>query len=220
MIDLPDFDKAFEYEDNFYLSCRPIRLAKILAHYELFRMIKDVSGAIVECGVFKGTSFARWAMFRKLFGIAEARQLIGFDTFSEFPVTEREGEAEAVEKFIAKAGSNSISAGQMREVLSRNSCCTNTDLIEGDICTTVPQYVADHPELSISLLNLDVDMYAPSVTILEHLWPLIVPGGIMLLDDYGVFPGETTAAREYFGNDMPNIKKLSFSSTPCYIVKD
>ncbi len=35
MIQLPDFDKSFDYEDDFYLSCDPSRVSKILAHYEL-----------------------------------------------------------------------------------------------------------------------------------------------------------------------------------------
>jgi len=51
MIDLPDFNNAFEYENNFYLSCDINRISKILAHYEIYKMIKDVPGAIVECGV-------------------------------------------------------------------------------------------------------------------------------------------------------------------------
>jgi len=61
MIKLPDFTKTFEYENNFYLSCDNTRLSKILAHYELFKMAKDLPGAMVECGVFKGASFVRFA---------------------------------------------------------------------------------------------------------------------------------------------------------------
>ena len=59
MINLPDFSKAFEYENNFYLSCDNSRIAKLLAHYELYKMVVNIPGAIVECGVFKGTSLTR-----------------------------------------------------------------------------------------------------------------------------------------------------------------
>ncbi len=65
MITLPDFQKAFEYENNFYLSCDNTRLSKILAHYELFKMARELPGAIVECGVFKGTSLVRFAGLMK-----------------------------------------------------------------------------------------------------------------------------------------------------------
>lgn len=68
MIELPDFSKDFLWENNFYLSCDITRISKILAHYELFKMVQDIPGAIVECGVFKGASFSRFASFRGLFG--------------------------------------------------------------------------------------------------------------------------------------------------------
>jgi len=51
MIPLPDFEKAFDYENNFYLSCDMTRISKILAHYELFKLVNQVPSAIVECGV-------------------------------------------------------------------------------------------------------------------------------------------------------------------------
>jgi len=93
------------------------------------------------------------------------------------------------------------------------------DLIEGDITETVPSYVKANPELKISLLNLDTDIYEPAVTILEHLYPKITKGGILMLDDYGTHPGETKAVDEYFKNKTVEIKKFSFAMTPCYIIK-
>ena len=33
MIDLPDFKKAFDYENNFYLSCDVARISKMIAHF-------------------------------------------------------------------------------------------------------------------------------------------------------------------------------------------
>ena len=69
----------------------------------------------------------------------------------------------------------------------------SVELVPGDITLTVPEYVKAKPELRISLLNLDTDIYEPAVTILDHLFPRIVRGGILILDDYGTFPGETKA---------------------------
>ena len=64
MINLPDPAKMYEYETNFHLTLDVSRLGKLIAHYEAYRMARDVPGAIVECGVFKGTSLARFGMFR------------------------------------------------------------------------------------------------------------------------------------------------------------
>jgi hypothetical protein len=219
MIELPDFAQDFQWENNFYLSCKSARMGKMIAHYELFKMARDVPGAIAECGVFKGASFSRFAMFRDLFGNAESRTLIGFDTFDEFPLAASSSDAAARETFVSAAGSSSISREQLLDVLARKGCDASVELVAGDVCETVPAYVRDHPELKISLLNLDIDVYEPSVTILEHLYPRVQSGGVVVLDDYGFFPGETQAVDEYFADMQIEIRKFPFAMRPCYFVK-
>lgn len=220
MIELPDFSKSFEYENNFYLSCDNTRLSKVLAHYEFFKKIINLPGAIVECGIFKGTSLVRFAGFRDLFGNSYSHKIIGFDTFGDFPDTEFQSDKKYRDRFIANAGSQSISEAQLREVLDHKKVNENIELISGDITKTVPEYVESNPYLKISLLNLDTDIYEPAVTVLEHLYPRVVRGGIILLDDYGEFPGETKAIDDYFSGKNIEIKKSPFAMTPCYIVKE
>lgn len=218
MISIPDFEKAFEYENNFYLSCDNSRLGKFIAHYELFKQAADKQGAIVECGVFKGTSLVRFAGFRKLLDKEQGRKIVAFDTFGDFPVTDFTPDKKLREKLISDAGSQSISISQLMEVLRHKESEAGVELVAGDINQTVPEYVRIHPEFQISLLNIDVDIYEPTVTILKYLYPLVVSGGIVMLDDYGVFPGETKAVDEYFTGNI-EIKKLSYSKTPQYIIK-
>ena len=86
MIDLPNFDDTFDYENNFYLSCESSRIAKMLTHFKFLEMTVETEGEIVECGVFKGASFSRFSMYRKILNI-EHKKLIGFDTFGSFPET-------------------------------------------------------------------------------------------------------------------------------------
>lgn len=219
MIQLPEFSKAWEYENNFYLSCDTSRMSKIMAHYEFYKMVNDLPGSIVECGVFKGTSLARFAMFREMLGSVNSKKIIGFDIFGKFPETEYEDDLTFRKKFIDAAGEESISTEQLMAVLAHKKTDQNVTLIAGDITRTVPQYVKDHPELKISLLNLDTDIYEPAVTILEHLYPRIVKGGILILDDYGTFPGETKAVDDYFKDKDVHIQKFPFCMTPSYIVK-
>ena len=219
MIELPNFEKAFEYENNFYLSCDITRISKILSHYEIYKMIKEVPGEIIECGDFKGASYLRFAMFREIFGNPFSKKIIGFDTFSKFPETTFQDDTKARNKFISSAGSDSISKEQLLKILDNKGLNKHVDLIEGDITETVPSYVKANPELKISLLNLDTDIYEPAVTILEHLYPKITKGGILMLDDYGTHPGETKAVDEYFKNKTVEIKKFPFAMTPCYIIK-
>ena len=77
MIKLPDFKNAWEYENQFYLSCKTQRISKFIAHYELYKKTLNLSGEIVECGVLKGVSLSRWAHFREMFGGSYGKKIIG-----------------------------------------------------------------------------------------------------------------------------------------------
>lgn len=220
MIKLPDFTKAFEYENNFYLSSDITRISKILAHYELYKMVHCIPGAIVEGGVFKGTSLIRFATFRDLMGNQFSKKIIGFDTFARFPETNYEDDKKMRQYHLDTAGGESISKQQLMDILKHKGIDKCVELVEGDITETLPEYVRAHPELKISLLNLDTDIYEPSKVILECLYPRLVKGAVLLLDDYGSFPGETTAVDEYFKDKGIKIRKLPFCMTPCYVVKE
>jgi Macrocin-O-methyltransferase (TylF) len=219
MIELPDFTKAFQHENDFYLSSDVSRIGKLLAHCELYRMTVDLPGPLIECGVFKGASFVRWASFRHLFGGAHTKRILGFDAFGRFPTTNFPDDKRVRARFVEEAGDQSISVAQLREVLSHKGLDKNIELVEGNIVRTLPSYVEEHPELVTSLVNLDTDIYEPAVTILDTLWSRLVPGGVLIIDDYGVFPGETQAVDEFFAGKQVRFQKFSFSATPTYIVK-
>lgn len=191
----------------------------MLAHYELYKMTLNIPGFLVECGVFKGTSLARFAIYRDLLQNSQTQKIIGFDIFGEFPKTDFLPDKKLRNRFTKLAGSQSISKEQMLKILKHKGLEKNIELIQGDINKTVPEYLKSHPKLKISLLNLDTDIYEPAVTILDTLYPRIVKGGILILDDYKVFPGETKAVNEYFKGKKIKIEKFPFSSTPHYIIK-
>jgi hypothetical protein len=219
MIKLPISKKSFEYENNFYLSCKNDRISKFLAHYELFKLSQNTSGDIVECGIFKGVSFTRFATFCDLFEKTSLKRIIGFDTFGKFPKNQFKLDKKPRTKFLSEAGEQSISEKQLNEILVNKGIKKKVVLVKGDITKTIPKFVKQNPKLKISLLNLDVDMYEPSKTILEELYPKITKGGILILDDYKTWPGETKAVDEYFKDKKIKIKKLPFAKSPYYIIK-
>jgi hypothetical protein len=218
MISLPDFSKAFDYENNFYLSCDSSRMAKMVAHYELFKMAQTIPGDIAECGVFKGIALVRFAMFQRLFGELP-KKVIGFDTFGIFPETNFEGDKGPRQKFVDEAGIESITVEQLQKVLEHKQLQSDVELVAGDITETIPSYAAANPGMKFSLINLDVDIYEPSVTVLEWLYPKLEKGGVLILDDYERFPGETKAVDDYFQDKGIEIHKFSFCKTPQYIIK-
>ena len=80
-----DYSKEWEYENGFYLTSHPSRLGKSVVHFEIYKEILHLPGAIVECGVYKGASLIRFATFREMLESQYSRQIIGFDAFGEFP---------------------------------------------------------------------------------------------------------------------------------------
>lgn len=216
---LPSPEAAYQYENGFYLTCSPGRIGKLLAHYELYRMARDVPGAFVECGVFKGASFARFAMFRHLFESEETRMLVGFDTFGAFPETGFDADRGRRQQFVESAGADSLSVEQLQRILALKGCGGNVTLVPGDIRQTVPAFLEEHLELRIALLHVDVDVLEPSEVAMKWLAPRVVPGGVIVLDDYGIFPGATRAIDEYLAGRTERIQKLPYSLAPSFIVK-
>jgi hypothetical protein len=219
VIQLPAGD-PFVHENNFYLSAQPGRIGKLLAQYELFKRTLEVPGAIVECGVFKGASFVRWAMLRALFCDPMAKELIGFDTFTTYATTDAifQGRDKALRNaVVAAAGDECIGLSDLLGVLHTKGCHQNVNLLAGKVEETIPRFVDERPEVRISLLNIDLDFYSGSRIAIENLWPRVAVGGIMILDDYGVFEGESMAVEELLPG--AKIKHFPFAYSPSYLEK-
>ena len=218
MIKLPNFHKPFDYENNFYLSCDNSRIGKIVAHYELFKLSSKIPGCIIECGVFKGISLIRFATFQKLLKKSN-KKIIAFDAFGKHPTTKLSSDHKR-RKILLSHGKEGISEKQLLSILGHKGLEKNIQLIKGDITETIPRYLKLNPKLKISFLNLDVDFYEPSISILENFYPKLSKGGILMLDNYGIWDGETMAVNKYFYGKKIKIRKFPFSQTPAYIIKN
>jgi len=213
-----DVEKQWDYENGFYLTSHVTRLGKLLAHFELYKSITGLPGHIVECGVYKGASLVRFASFRQLLESPHSRKIVGFDTFGKFP--RGEGIDESDSAFIDRFEQDgaAITPEALHKVLAHKSF-ENVELIAGDILETVPAYAQANPEFRIALLHIDVDVYEPSLVTLRHFYDRVVPGGLIVLDDYGTVSGETTAVEEFFADKSPHLEKLSISHVPAFIRK-
>jgi O-methyltransferase len=63
----------------------------------------------------------------------------------------------------------------------------------------------------IALLRLDTDYYSSTLTELEQLYPLLSPGGILIVDDYGHWIGARRAVDEFFAGAMPAFTMVDYS---------
>lgn len=215
---------------HFPIYARRVHLKRFLAHYELFRMTVDLPGDIIELGVYWGLSLMSWANFLEIRNMGDRqKQVFGFDNFAGFAAfDEKDGAASAkVNKVIG-----GFDGGVFEEILEDAIRVFDNDrfvpykqrvvLVKGDIEKTVPQFVKEHPGLRISLLHFDCDVYRPTKKALECLWPLVVKGGVVLFDEYGIRPweGESMAVDEFFKGQNIAIRRFDWAPNPGgYVVK-
>ena len=195
-------------------------MGNILAHYELYKRIVDLPGAVVECGVFKGASLLQFATFRELLENENSRKIVGFDMFGAFPKDDHVASDAA---FVAKWNEQFAGAFLAKEDIEASlqlKGIGNVELVQGDILETLEPYVVQHPELRIALLHVDTDVYRPAKKTLEVFFDRVVPGGVIVFDDYGTVEGETLAIDEFLAGKGYVLRKFPFSHTkPSWIVK-
>jgi len=213
------YDKAWDYENGYYLTSHPTRLAKSIAHWELYKRIVNLPGAIVECGVYKGASSIRFATYREMLESQYSRKIVGFDAFGIFPPSSLNEDTTFIGRF-EEAGGDGISESELVAVFEQKKF-ENYEFIKGNILETVPAYIKKHPELKIALLHIDVDVYDPTKVILETLFDHVVPQGLIVMDDYASIYGETKAIDEFLAGKASKyaLEKLPFYTTPSFIVK-
>jgi O-methyltransferase len=168
----------------------------------------DVPGAVVECGVWKGGSMMAAALTLLRLGASD-RDLYLFDTFQGMPPPTQEDVFSAYDGYspmrhwrrranrgtAAESTWHYVTAGEVRAaLLSTGYPAERVHLVEGRVEETVP---AGAPE-AIALLRLDTDWYESTRHELEHLYPRLSPGGVLILDDYGHYEGARRAVDEYF----------------------
>lgn len=216
---LYDLKRSFEYENGYMATAEPRRFSKFITHLEFFNMTSDLRGEILELGVFKGNSLFRWIKFRDLLENTYSRKIIAFDVFGEFPKTEFKVDNKKRELFINETkGGIGINYEELMFLLEKQNLNNNIEIVKGDILKTLPQYLEKNPELKISLLHIDVDLYEATDIALKLLYDHVVTGGIIILDDYGAFSGANKAVDDFFKNKC-EIKKLKYSHAIGYVLK-
>ena len=213
--------KSWDYENGFYWFSPYNRIAKQIAHWELYKKILEVPGDIIEVGVFKGASLTRWGTFREISENSLSRKLIGFDAFGEFPtqLTDSKEDKQFVCDFNNESG-NGLEIGEVKQIMDEKKFY-NYELIKGDIIETIPKYIKNNPHTRIALLHLDVDIYKPTISALKNLWDKVSKGGLVIIDDYNAVKGATDAVDDFLREKKldKKVQKTTFYSIPSYIIK-
>lgn len=220
---------TFEKFRNFPTFTPRFNLARFLTHYEIFKKIIDVPGVIIDLGVFRGSSTFTWAKLCEIYCPTDIRKTVfGFDTFSGFTQISSEDGPENPQQDVVPGGYFGGTSIEEDLILAQKAMNHDRHLkhknriefIKGDVCKTVPQFVAEKGNgLRIALLNLDLDLYEPTRVALENFVPQMARGGVIIVDEYAVdtFGGETKAVDDYFMQKFgkrARITKFPWHSNP------
>ena len=180
---------------------------RILALCEAIDYISDsrIPGDIVECGVWKGGSMIAAATTLLRHG-DDQRKLWLYDTF--------EGMSPPSELDVDYLGNNAeeLMDNSSVEVSDSVWCCAHLQEVKQNLGSTpypqnhihfvvgpVEETLVDQNNLpeKIGLLRLDTDWYESTKVELEVLFPRLVDGGVLIVDDYGHWQGCRKAVDEY-----------------------
>jgi hypothetical protein len=166
---------------------------------------------MAECGVYKGGSallIARAIQAARSAGGPSAVELLLFDTFEGMPDTTG---ADAQVHTAGDFGDTSLEA--VAKVMSPFPFASlHPGLIPASL-----NGLEDH---RFSFVHIDVDLYRSTLDCLEFFYPRLVPGGIMLFDDYGMTiyeHAEKKAVDEFFA--LKPEKPISLTNGQTLVIK-
>jgi O-methyltransferase len=137
------------------------------------RQARNLHGNYAEFGVYRGA--CSW-MVLSTAGLQPNRRLHLFDTFEGIPET-RLSESERSARFDGRL--HDTSAAYVADLLAPWDPIPQ--LWPGDVFETIP--AADTGDLAF--VHMDLNAAAPTRHVLEHIYDRLVPGGVVVFDDYG-----------------------------------
>lgn len=167
---------------------------------------RNIAGAIVECGVWRGGNMLMAKAARA--GQTIRRDYYLYDTFTG--MTEPDAVDIVTSSGLAvhpiyleqqRDGYNEWCYSSLEDVkqrfLDHGLLDDSVHFIKGPVEETLPAQAPDGP---IAVLRLDTDWYASTQAELSGLFPLLQIGGVLIIDDYGTYEGARRATDEFLAD--------------------
>jgi O-methyltransferase len=150
-----------------------------------------VRGDLVECGTWRGGMSAAmaWAV--------PGRHSVLFDSFEGLPDPKPIDGSRAIRWFKDERGEHDNLRAEEASAVEAMERVGQLDfeIVKGWFKDTVPVWA--EKQRPIAVLRLDADWYESTILCLEQLWPLVSPGGVVILDDYYTWDGCSRAVHDY-----------------------
>jgi hypothetical protein len=198
-----------DYDEELVEIIRAVRPYTMTGHDKLHAVISaaryvarcKIPGDVVECGVWRGGSMHAVARAFDLAG-DHSRELYLYDTFDGMTApTEKDVRYDGATAAASLAATNKKSKvwayASLEDVQAGFKNVPypgeRVHFIKGPVEQTIPGQLPEQ----ISLLRLDTDWYESTAHELKHMYDLLVPGGVLMIDDYGWWQGSRQATDEF-----------------------
>ena len=185
------------------------------ANLELLSHFADVPGCVVECGVWRGGMSGAMATL-----LGPRRRYFLYDSFEGLPP------AQAIDGLAAQAWQadrrgasyhdNCRAEQASAEEAMRSAGATDCRFVKGWFQETVPHF--DRAQ-KIAVLRLDGDWYASTMVCMEHLFDLVVPGGVVIFDDYYAWDGCSRAVHDFMSRRQLSERIQQWGEHVAFVVK-
>jgi hypothetical protein len=181
---------------------------RMYAMFQAARYVAEASvpGDIVECGVWRGGSSMMAARTLLVRGESDTRFWL-YDTFEGMPPPDERDyglhheDPHAEWRRNQRGAVNEWCYAPLEEVrtnmLGTGLAAERIELVEGKVEETIPARVPER----IAILRLDTDWYESTYHELVHLFPRLVSGGVLIIDDYGQWGGVRDAVDRYLSDE-------------------
>ena len=226
LVNMPS-DEVYSAFNSFIFSNDIKVLGKMLHRFNFLNDIMHIPGDIVEVGVFKGSGVATFSKFIEIFCPNSNKKVVGFDIFSPSDANSILDKGASIDKdtmnvVYSKVSENELSIESVENRLQNMNIHKKHILVKGDVEKSIPEYLQQNPGFRISMLYIDVDIEAPTYHALNGLWDRILPGGVIVFDEYEYHKFSESSGVEKFLKErgIPyDLHSTNFMAPTAYFVK-
>jgi hypothetical protein len=172
---------------------------KMVKRIELYMLVKDLPGDIMEVGVFKGAGMALFLKLKQMYEPNSLMKVIGFDYFEKDTLLNSlDGVNRAsMANVLSRVDQSDLSLESVKGRLEIYGM-DNFMLIQGDATVEAKKFSDENPGAKIKMLYMDLDTGDATYKILKELWRRVVKGGIVVFDEYAYHIWDETLGVDKF----------------------
>lgn len=215
-----------EILENLGLFFTSKNLSRILCLNDLYKMQINLNGNIFDFGTRWGQNASIFTVLRSIYEpFNRHKRIFAFDTFTGFnKIHKLDGKSELMKKGNLATAKNydQFLRNHLRahEKLNPLSHIEKSFVLKGDAVVQLKKLIKESPELVVSMIYFDFDLYEPTLKCMEILKPRMVKGSVIAFDEANDAdsPGETEAIMKSFGLNKVSLQRHTYTSRISYFI--